>query len=489
MALMGMADRLMMKKTIPLFIGFLLACSAAPRKPASVGITPLPMPSEVLTLEVALKQGQEATLANLKAKVKASSFVHLPESLQIVRTRPTVDPDKRLRQTFIRKFNPWSLKKKVARARELMTDFQCSNFHEAQALGLSLEINFPSNEAFSLAESLHENVAVCDNPQKEDSLLRLVVFSIYKDQCPKALVHLQKLPPESKRGNTDRISYLKGLCSPEAIADTKNPWSGYGIQLGEFPVPDNKKPVWFLSTDSGNDEWNQLLMTFIELTEKGKSNKVRHLAGQLDYEKFRALPYPFQASVLTVMHFAGADLSVFQALHKYLSDNPQLITNEVTELLFPVRFWESIVNNSNGLDPILVKSLIRQESAFDPRARSHAKAFGLTQVIFPTARIYGLKSRKQLYDPEKNIYVGSRFLKKLIEKFGSVELALAAYNAGPEKVKEWQKRYPTDNKDLFVEMIPYAETREYVRLVLRNYKIYKTVLIVEENNSGLAQMK
>ncbi|MNL72045.1 lytic murein transglycosylase [compost metagenome] len=57
-----------------------------------------------------------------------------------------------------------------------------------------------------------------------------------------------------------------------------------------------------------------------------------------------------------------------------------------------------------------------------------------------------------------------------------MELALAAYNAGPNAVAQWQKRYPTENIDLFVEMIPYTETREYVRLVNRNYKIYQHLL-------------
>ncbi|MNL27820.1 Soluble lytic murein transglycosylase precursor [compost metagenome] len=99
------------------------------------------------------------------------------------------------------------------------------------------------------------------------------------------------------------------------------------------------------------------------------------------------------------------------------------------------------------------------------------------QLIFPTARIFGVKQKNDLLSPEANIHAGSEFLAQLITQFGSVELALAAYNAGPLKVREWQKRYPTDNMDLFVEMIPYTETREYVRLVTRNYKVYQAILI------------
>jgi soluble lytic murein transglycosylase len=123
-----------------------------------------------------------------------------------------------------------------------------------------------------------------------------------------------------------------------------------------------------------------------------------------------------------------------------------------------------------------VKALIRQESAFNTAAKSRVKASGLMQLMYTTARIFGIKQKQELLKPEENIRAGSDFLAQLIAKFGSVELALAAYNAGPNIVAQWQKRYPTDNIDLFVEMIPYTETREYVRLVNRNYKIYQTLL-------------
>lgn len=477
-----------MKKLTLLLTIFALACSSTPRKPASMGMAPLPMAADSLTLEQALKQGQEPTLAHLKSSLKSSSFTELPQQLKVEKAASPVVSEKRQRQVFIRKFHPWSFNKKMARASELISDFKCENSQETQALGLVMEVHFPDEKAAELAEALHEKASTCDFAQKEDSLLRLTVLSIYKNQCPKALQHLEKLPPASERGNTDRISYLRNLCAPQSVVEKRNPWGGYGIQLGDLEIAEPKNPVWFLSANSGSSDWDQLLMTFIELVEKGENHKVRYMASKMNYEKFKTLPYPFQTSVLVLMHFAGADLAVFQSLHKFLSENPQLITKEVVGLLFPVRFWETIVKNSNGLDPLLVKSLIRQESAFDPKARSHARAFGLTQVIFPTARIYGLKTKKQLFNPEDNVRVGSVFLKRLIDNFGSVELALAAYNAGPEKVKEWQKRYPTENKDLFVEMIPYAETREYVRLVLRNYKIYKNVLMETQPKSDLAQL-
>ncbi|HWU42427.1 MAG TPA: transglycosylase SLT domain-containing protein, partial [Bdellovibrio sp.] len=101
-----------------------------------------------------------------------------------------------------------------------------------------------------------------------------------------------------------------------------------------------------------------------------------------------------------------------------------------------------------------------------------------------TARIFGVTKPKQLLTPRMNIHAGSEFLARLINEFGSVELALAAYNAGPQMVRDWQKRYPTNNVDLFVEMIPYTETREYVRLVNRNYRVYQSILVKPQVVSG-----
>lgn len=475
-----------MKHILFFLIAVQFACSTTSRKPSSTGVIPQTAPTDSLSLEQALKQGKDQTVGYLKAKVTAESFTEIPEELQIEKTAKVIDEDRRLRSSFIRKFDSWSYQKKMTRAQSLISEFECSKFHEAQGMAVSFEKDFPNEEAFKTAEALHSKVLDCDNPQKEDSYLRLTVFAIFKGDCSKALEVLGKLPPVSQRGNTDRITYLKNQCSPQPVAETRNPWGGYGAHLGEFKFVESKNAIWFLSATSGEEVWDQLLATLIELNEKGEFAKIRHMVSRLNYEKFRTLPYPFQASVLAMMHFSGMDLAVFQAMHKYLSDNPQLITKEVLGLLFPIRFWESIVKYSNGIDPVLVKALIRQESAFDPRARSHAKAFGLTQVIYPTARIFGMKSRKQLFEPEANIRVGAEFLKRLVDKFGSVELALAAYNAGPDRVREWQKRYPTDNLNVFVEMIPYTETREYVRLVLRNYKIYKTVLTEPTDTAELA---
>ncbi|HHE54836.1 MAG TPA: tetratricopeptide repeat protein, partial [Caldithrix abyssi] len=132
------------------------------------------------------------------------------------------------------------------------------------------------------------------------------------------------------------------------------------------------------------------------------------------------------------------------------------------------------------LEKELVLGLIKQESAFDHRAKSYANAYGLMQLIPATARDMAflagsrLKSNHQLFDPEFNIHLGTLYLKQLKRQFkGDKAKMLAAYNAGPHRVKRWEKLAFSDQTDGFIENIEFEQTRTYVKHVLKNYWAYK----------------
>jgi len=153
-------------------------------------------------------------------------------------------------------------------------------------------------------------------------------------------------------------------------------------------------------------------------------------------------------------------------------------------ILFPEPYWDTIQAEAakNGLDPYLVASLIRQESEFNPSAISHANAYGLMQLLPAVgkqmAREEGIGSidTRQLLDPILNIKLGTRYLRQTMEKYGRVpEYALAAYNAGENRVEDWQAAGPYHGVDEFVESIPFTETREYVQAILRNEDIYRGI--------------
>lgn len=153
-------------------------------------------------------------------------------------------------------------------------------------------------------------------------------------------------------------------------------------------------------------------------------------------------------------------------------------------LLFPQPYWTELVANagSNGLDPYLVASLIRQESEFNAGAVSPANAYGLMQLLPSVgksmAKKHGIKrfDTRQLLNPSVNLELGTTNLKQVLDRFGGqVEYALAAYNAGDTPVRQWLAS--NDYKDVpeFVESIPYSETRDYVQAIMRNREMYRAL--------------
>jgi soluble lytic murein transglycosylase len=150
--------------------------------------------------------------------------------------------------------------------------------------------------------------------------------------------------------------------------------------------------------------------------------------------------------------------------------------------LFPKPYWTDLRKYSmmNGLDPYLVASLIRQESEFNPVAVSRANAVGLMQLLPVTGKrvakqikLKGYNS-SQLYTPAVNLQLGTRYFKSMVDKYGGqLEYALAAYNAGADRVEDWLGQGHYRDAQEFVESIPFTETREYVQAILRNATVYQ----------------
>lgn len=164
-------------------------------------------------------------------------------------------------------------------------------------------------------------------------------------------------------------------------------------------------------------------------------------------------------------------------------------------ILFPEPYWSTIKAQSAryDLDPYLVASLIRQESEFNPSVVSYADAYGLMQLLPSVgramAREEGLHNFRtfQLLDPETNIRLGTRYLRKMLDKFGDVQVyALAAYNAGDNRVVDWKANGPYTGMDEFVESIPFTQTRDYVQAILRNVETYKAIDAAATRKGGEA---
>ena len=160
----------------------------------------------------------------------------------------------------------------------------------------------------------------------------------------------------------------------------------------------------------------------------------------------------------------------------YSQMKPEEMTREQWDVFYPLAYWDIIVQESKAknLDPYQVAGLIRQETIFTTRARSVANAYGLMQVLVPTARLtarkYGVGreiTAESLYEPRLNIQLGTAYLRDQIDKFGRIEYVAAAYNAGPGRAAAWKTSLPFEI-DEWAEAVPFKETRGYVQGVVRN---------------------
>ncbi len=165
----------------------------------------------------------------------------------------------------------------------------------------------------------------------------------------------------------------------------------------------------------------------------------------------------------------------------YAQMKPEEMTAEQWDVFYPLAYWDIIVQESRArrLDPHQVAGLIRQESVFNAKARSSAKAYGLMQLLVPTGKLtaqkYGVErdiTAESLYEPRLNIQLGTAYMRDQIDKYGRIEYMAAAYNAGPGRVVQWRATLPLEI-DEWAEAIPFKETRGYVQGVVRNSLQYK----------------
>jgi tetratricopeptide (TPR) repeat protein len=163
-------------------------------------------------------------------------------------------------------------------------------------------------------------------------------------------------------------------------------------------------------------------------------------------------------------------------------------------MLFPKTYDDVVQKYAKklGMDPDFILAIIRQESVFNPAALSAVGAQGLMQIM-PTTAIFEAKSlapdyitkeekseilragkrNAKFYDVDKNVALGVHHVYRLMEKYKSPILVLSSYNASPRATERWIKNIASDDMLTFIERVPYKETKDYIKLVLRNYFYYK----------------
>lgn len=218
-----------------------------------------------------------------------------------------------------------------------------------------------------------------------------------------------------------------------------------------------------------------------QLDEKEALNAMLDLASN-DYRKVAVQSNEAWITLFKYYAKGGLYQKLFESLATLTPDRRKAILENQPELLFPQPWNEEVklaALQFSGVGEELIYSIMRQESSFDPKARSGADAFGLLQILPEVAEVISrdngitYSEMDDLYKPAVNIPIGAAHLQDLLKRHkGQFILAVAAYNANENAIRTWMKtRYRGDSLE-FIEEIPYEETRAYVRLVMRNLIFY-----------------
>ncbi len=186
----------------------------------------------------------------------------------------------------------------------------------------------------------------------------------------------------------------------------------------------------------------------------------------------------------------------FMIVGDAIEQDVNLLTDAVLRLLYPKEFTKYILREAkrSGFHPDWIRSIIRQESSFRPEVMSSSNAIGAMQLLGPTAseiardlKIKNFTVPESLMDPQINIRLGSTYMGRLVRSFsGSLPLALAAYNAGPGRMRRWlnsrsdlgkveEQKSSSPDVEVWIDELPWEETSFYVKAILRNWMIYQWI--------------
>jgi soluble lytic murein transglycosylase len=370
----------------------------------------------------------------------------------------------------------------------------CPNSTLSWLLGVKTEEFLPVESARKTAIQLYEKSIQCSTEINDTALkvrLRLSLLKIWENDCSAALPHLKFLSehPTSTTDFAPRALFWQYQCGAQLKkSDLSNQSKKELIQ--RYPVSlqtvlaqiDEKTsgPNYSSRSDSpiqmrlaNQPLLNQRVRAIEALIKLEEPRYAQDLLNQMEQFTDRT-PTRFRLYLAALYFRVDESIHRFKLLSAVFKEDPELISKSSLELFYPHLSSITTATKVSALDRMLLLSLIRQESAFNKNARSPAGAMGLMQIMPRTARrFFRLRNAKQLYNPNLNLEVGSRYFSNLLRNYGGdAELALAAYNAGPKRVEECLKRYPVKDRALFLDLIPYRETRDYISSIARNYFWY-----------------
>jgi hypothetical protein len=359
-------------------------------------------------------------------------------------------------------------------------------------LGLQLETDLPDPKIKKSLLALYTKAVACGQDfASVQASYRLGLLRIFDGKCDEAEELLAKIPEVPQAPDYRiRIGYWRYYCATQAknteLSDKLRAWLlreyplslhtllAYSDRALEKDLPYQRQAdpeVQFRS------ETDPSLAEFTKVAEALLAKDLLKPAALLletQVSRVQLTEPGFQLYWLILLKRASNNPASFSLLASIFRSHPELIAKDTLGLMYPFEYFSLVDELRAGFDPFLIISLIRQESAFDTTARSSAGARGLMQLQPATAHHIERIATQQLYNPRINIRLGVKYLNNLVHQFSEEkDLSLAAYNAGPTKIKYWRQRYPTDNRLLFLDLLPLRETRDYVTSIARNYYWYR----------------
>ncbi len=372
---------------------------------------------------------------------------------------------------------------KVYRMRALILEEQGKTKQALSFLEKALKEKAPDGDT---ADKAHWNYGwmLQKTGQKDQAIavLQQLIESTESDYLPsRALFWMGKIHEQKNQVAKAKALYRKLI--------KQDPLSYYGMlahhEIGQA-IQLNKKRTAFFQTEEQKDY--AVAQWLISLNEKKSA---------LEFLEYKAKAYGQSAdkkvekwsALFYYMALSGSYFPIFKMAGDLPLKERKTFFQSYADLMFPILYEKEVERASQlfQVEKAIIYALIRQESAWNPRARSPAEAFGLMQirpfVARPIAKKQGIayKNAYDLYKPETNIMIGTAFLKKLFRQYNSrFVLTVAVYNAGRTAVRRWLKQIPLTDPLSFIEEIPYQETRTYVRLLIRNFIFYKLLLSPEK---------
>ena len=265
----------------------------------------------------------------------------------------------------------------------------------------------------------------------------------------------------------------KGVSEQYILAKliTKNSTAEFKMSVASNDLKDSLKrlAVW---NSLNYDRFATLEQRYIQSLDKDNVFKDKEFAKNVTHNESKEF---IVLNLVRLLYSQNKFISSFKVFQESLGENSLSLNYRLIKYIFPLSYLKIIEKNSSNLDPLIIISLIRQESAFNPEATSPVGAKGLMQLMPATAKRFNRKVKvKHLNDPQINVALGSKYLKQLLNRFdGNLIYTLASYNAGENRIDRWKKDiFRNDDPMATIESIPFEETRNYVKLIYRNKFFY-----------------